>query len=68
MHTMQQEELVGAIVATGLRSSGGTRARAAGAEAYIQTGAPPDDLIEALRCALAASSQHLRQALGRLGV
>lgn len=58
MQTMHQESLVGAIVATGLRSSGVTRARAAGAETYIQTGAPPDDLVEALQAAVAAS-RHL---------
>ncbi len=54
VQTLRDEQLVQAIVAIGLRADGSTRerARAAGARAYVQTGASPDDLLAALRVAL----------------
>jgi DNA-binding NarL/FixJ family response regulator len=56
VQTMQQNGLVNAIVAMGLRANGQVRAETAGAHAYVQTGAPADDVLAALRRAHASSA------------
>jgi DNA-binding NarL/FixJ family response regulator len=50
---MQREQLARRIIALG-RNYDGVQARLAGACAYIQVGAPPRDLLSAVRAALAS--------------
>lgn len=52
MQALLRDELVRAIVGIGLRADGGRRATAAGALAYVQIGASPEDVCAALRTAL----------------
>ncbi len=56
IQTLHDEKLASAIVALGLRADNGTRERActAGAHSYVQTGAPLDELLDALSSALHA--------------
>jgi DNA-binding NarL/FixJ family response regulator len=55
---LRSENLAEAIVAIGLRAGDGTRTRAktAGAQTYVQTGAPPEDVLSALQIALQAGA------------
>ena len=53
---LQDEGLVDAVIAIGLRADGGMRARAAGARAYVQVGAAPADIQRALLGALATAA------------
>ncbi|MBI2756364.1 MAG: response regulator transcription factor [Chloroflexi bacterium] len=55
IQTLAEERLARGIVGIGLRGNGGIRARAAGADAYVQTGASTEELQQALRSAAAFS-------------
>jgi DNA-binding NarL/FixJ family response regulator len=50
---LQRDHLAGAVVAIGRRADGSRRARAVGACAYVQVGAPPAEILRALASALA---------------
>ncbi len=64
VQTLREEQLVGAIVAIGLRGDEGVRRRAlvAGARSYVQTGAPPEDVMAALRDALGGAPGRITPA------
>jgi DNA-binding NarL/FixJ family response regulator len=52
IQALHEEALVGGIVAISTRANGAGRAQAAGARAYLQMGASPKDILEALTTAL----------------
>jgi DNA-binding NarL/FixJ family response regulator len=52
IQAMYDEGMVGAIVAIGARADGARRAQAAGARSYLQIGASPADILDALNSAL----------------
>ena len=54
IQALHDEGLVEAIVAIGARADGARRAQAAGACSYIQIGASPADILDALDTALSA--------------
>jgi DNA-binding NarL/FixJ family response regulator len=51
-----EERLAEAVVAIGWRANGAYRARAAGADLYLEMGGSPDDVLHALRNACPARS------------
>lgn len=56
MQSLLRDGLVRAIIGIGLRADGARRAAAAGALAYVQIGASPQEVCEALRTALLGAS------------
>jgi DNA-binding NarL/FixJ family response regulator len=54
IHAMHDEGVVEAIVAIGARADGARRAQAAGARGYLQIGASPADILDALNTALSS--------------
>ncbi len=64
VQTLREERIVPAIVAIGMRADDGTRYRAfgAGAQSYVQTGAPTEDILAALNQALSSSRSRRASA------
>jgi DNA-binding NarL/FixJ family response regulator len=54
IQVLHDQALVDGIVAIGTRADGAGRAQAAGASAYVQMGASPKDILDALTTALAS--------------
>ena len=54
LETVHDQAMAEVIVAIGARADGARRAQAAGACSYIQIGASPADILDALNTALAA--------------